>query len=271
MFKDKVVLITGSTQGIGKRTAWLLAQQGAIIIINSRSSEKVEKTVAEFTDYGFHVMGISGDVSDYNFCVELRNQIILRYGKIDILICNAAMAVEGTIAESSANAIAQATRINVHGSIYPAIALMDDLTATKGSVLFMSSIAGIVGLPGFAMYSCTKKAILAVAESMKNEVVDRGVFIGVCLPDFTENEDSKQIISTNGELKTIAKRSGIKTVSLDRTALCIIKQLNTKRFLYFTSWRGRFLYYLNRFFPAFLLFVLKMNRKRFMKLGGKPQ
>ena len=270
MFKDKVVLITGSTQGIGKRTAWRMAEQGAIIIINSRSSEKVEKTVAEFIDHGFSVLGISGDVSDYQFCEAMRNQIISRYGRIDILICNAAIAVEGTIADSSAKAIEFATRINVHGSIYPAIALMDNLSDTKGSVIFLSSIAGIVGLPGFAMYSCTKKAILAVAESMKNELVDNGVFIGVCLPDFTENEDTKQMMTANGELKTIAKRKGIKTVSLDQTAKCIIQQLKTKRFIYFTSLKGRFMYYLYRFFPNLLLFVLKLNRKRFMKEGNKP-
>ena len=265
MFKEKVILITGSTQGIGKRTACRLAEQGAIIIINSRSSDKVEKTVAELTDHGFTVFGISGDVSDYLFCQEMRKQIISHYGRIDVLICNAAIAVEGNIADSSSRTIELATRTNVHGSIYPAMALMDDLTATKGSILFISSIAGIVGLPGFAMYSCTKKAIFSVAESMKNEVVDRGVFIGVCLPDFTENEDSKQIMTINGELKTLVKRNGIKTVTLDRTAKCIIHQLKSKRFIYFTSLRCRFMYEFYRFFPRLLLFAMKIKRKQFMR------
>ena len=265
MFKDKVAIITGSTQGIGKRLALKLAEHGAVVVINSRSAEKVEKTVAEFTSKGYRVFGISGDVSDYAFCEEMRKQIISHYGRIDVLVCNAALAVEGSIADSSAKTIELATRTNIHGSIYPAIALMDDLTFTKGSVLFMSSIAGIVGLPGYAMYSCTKKAIFAVAESMKNEVLDRGVFIGVCLPDFTENEDSKQIMTINGELKTIEKRNGIKTVTLDRTAKCIIRQLKSKRFLYFTSLRGRFMYEFYRFFPRLLLFAMKIKRKQFMK------
>jgi short-subunit dehydrogenase len=269
MFKDKVVLITGSTQGIGKRTAWRMAEQGAIIIINSRSLEKVEKTVAEFTDHGFQVSGISGDVSDYQFCEKMRNYVMSHYGRIDVLICNAAMAVEGTIADSSVKAIELATLVNVHGSIYPARALMDELSTSKGSVIFLSSIAGIVGLPGYAMYSCTKKAILSIAESLKNEVVDKGVFVGVCLPDFTENENTKQMMTANGNLKTIEKRNGIKTVSLNHTANCIIQQLKTKRFLYFTSWRGRFMYCLYRFFPNLLLFVLKSNRKRFMKRDSR--
>lgn len=265
MFEDKVAIITGSTQGIGKRLALKLAEQGAIVVINSRSAEKVEKTVAEFTAKGYPVLGINGDVSDYAFCEDLRNQVITIYGRIDFLINNAAIAVEGSISESSAKAIEQATRSNVHGSIYPTMAVIDDLKATKGSVLFMSSIAGIVGLPGFAMYSCTKKAIFAIAESMKNELVDHGIFVGVCLPDFTENEDSKEIMISNGEIQSIPKRNGIKTVSLDQTASCIINQLRTKRFLYFTSWRGRFMYYFYRFSPGLFLFALKLNRKRFMK------
>ncbi len=271
MFKDKVAIITGSTQGIGKRLALKLAEHGAVVVINSRSAEKVEKTVAEFTSKGYRVFGISGDVSDYAFCEDMRKQIISHYGRIDVLVCNAALAVEGSIADSSAKAIELATRTNIHGSIYPAIALMDDLTVTKGSVLFMSSIAGIVGLPGYAMYSCTKKAIVAIAESMKNELVDQGVFIGVCLPDFTENEASKEIMVSTGEIRSLSKRKGIKTVSLDRTASCIIQQLKTKRFLYFTSWRGRFIYYFYRFFPGLFLFALKLNRKRFMKEEKKPQ
>jgi short-subunit dehydrogenase len=265
MFKDKVAIITGSTQGIGKRVALKLAEQGAIVVINSRSAEKVENTVAEFMAKDHRVFGIIGDVSDFTFCQDMRNQVITRYGRIDLLINNAAIAIEGSISKSSAIAIEQATRSNVHGSVYPAIAVMNDLITTKGSVLFMSSIAGIAGLPGFAMYSCTKKAIVAIAESMKNELVDHGVFIGVCLPDFTENEDAKEIMISSGEIQSLSKRKGIKTVSLDRTASCIIKQLKTKRFLYFTSWRGRGMYYLYRFFPGFFLFVLKLNRKRFMK------
>ena len=264
MFKDKVAIITGSTQGIGKRVALKLAEQGAIVVINSRSAEKVQKTVGEFKTKGHQVFGIIGDVSDYAFCEDMRNQVVARYGRIDLLINNAAIAVEGSISKSSAKAIDQATRTNVHGSVYPAIAVMDDLTATNGSVLFMSSIAGIVGLPGFAMYSCTKKAIVAIAESMKNELVDQGVFIGVCLPDFTENEDSKEIMISNGDIQSLSTRKGIKTVSLDRTASCILKQLKTKRFLYFTSWRGRIMYYFYRFFPGLFLFALKLNRKRFM-------
>jgi dehydrogenase/reductase SDR family protein 7B len=265
MLKDKVAIITGSTQGIGKRVALRLAEHGAIVVINSRSAEKVEKTVAEFTTKGHRVFGVNGDVSDYTFCEDMRNQIIARYGRIDILINNAAIAVEGSISKSSAKAIEKATRSNIHGSIHPTIAFMDDLTASKGSVLFISSIAGIAGLPGFAMYSCTKKAIFAIAESVKNELVDHGVFVGVCLPDFTENEASKEIMVSNGEIQSIPKRKGIKTVSLDRTASCIIAQLKTKRFLYFTSWRGRTMYCFYRFFPGLFLFVLKVNRKRFMK------
>lgn len=264
MFRNKVIVVTGSTQGIGKRTAWRLAEQGAIVVINSRSSEKVEKTVAEFSNHGFDVIGICGDVSVYSFCEEMRNEVISRFGRVDILICNAAIAIEGTIANSSAKAIELATKVNVHGSIYPANAFLNDLSASKGSIIFLSSIAGIVGLPGFAMYSCTKKAIFALAESMKNELVEKNVFIGICLPDFTENEANKQMMKACGEFETLAKRKGIKTVSLDRTAKCIIQQLKTRRFLYFTSVRGRGMYYLYRFFPNLLLYGLKLNRSRFM-------
>ena len=74
MFKDKVVVVTGSVQGIGKRTAELLAERGAKVVINSRTATKVDATVEEFTSKGYDVLGITGDVSDFDFCEEMKNQ-----------------------------------------------------------------------------------------------------------------------------------------------------------------------------------------------------
>ena len=99
MFQDKVVVITGSTQGIGLKTAELLGKRGAKLVINSRSPQKVDKAVSFLKQFTSEVIGISGDVSDARFCDELKETTVQKFGKIDILINNAGVASSGLVSE----------------------------------------------------------------------------------------------------------------------------------------------------------------------------
>ena len=125
MFREKVVVITGSTQGIGKRTAELLAIKGARIVINSRNQEKVTTVVEEFRSKGYNVIGIACDVSDYDFCLKMKDDIIGHLGRIDYLINNAALASKGALIDSEHFVFEQVYRVNVLGSLYPSKAFLE--------------------------------------------------------------------------------------------------------------------------------------------------
>jgi NAD(P)-dependent dehydrogenase (short-subunit alcohol dehydrogenase family) len=265
MFKDKVIVITGSTQGIGKRTSEILAQKGAKIVINSRNPEKVDLVVDEFTKQGYDVLGVSGDVSDYAFCESLRNVVIERFGRIDYLINNAGLAAKGSVFDTRPEALEQVFKVNVFGSLYPTKAMLPEIIKSKGGILFISSLAGIVGLPSYSAYSGTKSAIVTLAESLKNELVEHGVFVGVNYPGFTENDENKKIVSVSGEEQILPKRTDVKVTALDTTVMNIINQIERRKFRSY-SFQGKMIQFIYRLSPGLSIYVLKRNRHKIMKM-----
>lgn len=266
MFKNKVIIITGSTQGIGLRTAKLLADRGAYIVINSRNEKKVETAVQSLQKSGAYVMGVTGDVSNYEFCKELRNQVIERFGRIDFLINNAGLAAKGSLTDMVPEVYQKIYDVNVLGSLYPTMAVLQDLKKSKGGILFISSLAGIVGLPSYSAYSGTKSSIVSLAECFKNELLDDGVFVGLHYPGFTENDASKQIMNANGESKTMTKRDDVKVEPLDKTVSKIIRQMEIRKFRAFSSTKGKLTNVMYRISPSFALYVLKLNRQKIMEM-----
>jgi short-subunit dehydrogenase len=266
MFKNKVIIITGSTQGIGLRTAEILSQRGALIVINSRSETKVEIAVSNLRETGAQVIGIAGDISSFDFCQILRDKTIERFGRIDYLINNAGLAAKGNLCDMVPETYQRIYDVNVLGSLYPTMAVLKDLKDAKGGVLFISSLAGIVGLPSYSAYSGTKSSIVSLAECFKNELLDDGVFVGLHYPGFTENDASKQIMSANGKSTTMTKREDVKVEPLNKTVGKIIQQIEMRKFRAFSSSKGRLTNLMYRISPSLALYVLKVNRRKIMKM-----
>lgn len=266
MFENKVVVVTGSTQGIGKRVAELLAMRGALVVINSRTKAKVDLVVEEFRSKNLNVIGMAGDVSDYNFCKLLKERVLACFGRVDYLINNAGLASKGTLIDTNPIVLERMYKVNVLGSLYPTTVFLNEIIKAKGGVLFISSVAGIVGLPSYPSYCGTKRSLVAVAECLKNEVVDYGVFVGINYPGFTENDAQKTILTPSGETKLLPARNDMTICSLDKTANCIIRQIERRKFRSFSSNQGRFVQFIYRLSPALALYVLKVNRKKIMTM-----
>lgn len=262
MFSDKVIIITGSTQGIGLKTAEMLAQRGARLVINSRSEQKVDVAVAKLRQITPHVVGLAGDVSDYASCVQLRNLALDSFGRIDILINNAGIASGGLIKEIVPEAYEKVVRINLLGSIHPTLACVEEICRQKGSILFIGSVAGIVGLPSYSAYSATKRALVGLAESLRSELSDDGVFVGINYPGFTENDEQKTMLNARGEEEVLRKRSGVKAVKQDKTAGQIIRQLEKRKFRMYSSFSALAIQWIYRFFPGLTLNILRHYRHK---------
>lgn len=271
MFKNKVIVITGSAQGIGKQTAQLAASYGAKVVINSRTEVKVKKTIEEIVKNGGDAIGLAGDVSDYNFCLELNDFVISNYGRIDYLINNAAISTKGTLKDSTPEALENAFRINLFASFYATKAMMDEICKQKGGILFISSLASIIGLPSYLSYSTTKRAMVTAAECLRNELIDDGVFVGVNFPGFTENDDDKQITLPTGERKTLRKRINVKVSSRKQTSQRILDQLKRRKFRHYSSPSGYFIQYVYRLIPTVSLWLISRNRERIIHSDEYPQ
>lgn len=271
MFKDKVFVITGSAQGIGKATAILATERGAKVIINSRTEDKVNDTVQQIRSLGGEAHGLAGDVSNFDFCKELTTFAIQKFGKIDYLINNAAISTKGTLRDSAPETLENAFRINLFTSLYASKAMMDEIIKQKGGILFISSLASVIGLPSYLSYSTTKRAMVTVAECLRNELIDDGVFVGVNFPGFTENDDDKNITLPSGEVKVLRKRINVNIASKERTANRILQQLKKNKFRYYSSINGYLIQYLYRVFPTLSLWLIGKNRDRIIYSDEYPQ
>ncbi len=262
-FKDKVVIITGSRMGIGKTLAIKLGELGANVVINARNAEGLNKTIQELTDKGYEVIAVSGDVSKIDDCEKLINETVKKYGRIDVLINNAGLSAKGMLENCDLATYKKMIDVNLLGSVYTTKLALPYIKESKGSILFVSSLAGINGLPYYSSYSASKMALTAVAESLKIELHKQGVHIGISFVSFTENDPDKKFYNENGELEVLPKRSNIKLMPVEETVKIIIDQIEKRKFKVVHSTLGKVNWFFYKVFPKLVEFILIRSMKKF--------
>ncbi|MCB0851831.1 MAG: SDR family NAD(P)-dependent oxidoreductase, partial [Bacteroidetes bacterium] len=192
----KVAIITGSSMGIGKAIAWEFAKQGASIVLNARNPEKLSKALAEFEEKNIPAIAVAGDVSNWEDVEKMTQATIEAFGQIDILINNAGVATRGSVENMSHDVFRKVLDVNVLGSVFPAKSALPYLKQTRGSVVFVSSIASFHGLPFNSVYCASKDALKAFSESFRLETERDGIHTGIAFVGFTENDPNKIIMDS---------------------------------------------------------------------------
>ncbi|KAK4421378.1 Tropinone reductase-like 3 [Sesamum alatum] len=169
-FEGKVAIVTASTQGIGFGIAERLGLEGGAVVISSRRQKNVDEAVEKLKSRGIEVLGLVCHVSNAQHRKDLIKKTIEKYGKIDVIVCNAAAnpAVDG-ILETKESVLDKLWEINVKTSVL----LLQEAAPylQKGSsVIFVSSIAGYHPPQGLAMYGVTKTALLGLTKALAAEM-----------------------------------------------------------------------------------------------------
>jgi len=248
-FKDKVVLITGGSMGIGKEMARQLLEMGSKVTITGRNEQRLLAVKEEFKVYEKQLLVNAGDVSDYEDNVKLVEKIVSSFGHLDVLVNNAGMSAYGELSVMSHDVIGQMIDINIKGSLYPTRAAYEEIKKSKGAILFISSVAGFRGLPSYSLYSLTKMSITGLYETLRLENKQYGVFTGVSYIGFTENEPEKRALAYNGQLAPIPQRGKMVTRSRSQTARILIKQIAAKKPRVIHSFVGKATYILCKYLP----------------------
>ncbi len=235
----KVALVTGSSQGIGKAIAVELIKNGAAIVINGQNADKLRKAEAELKTYGNRVFAVCGDISNPKNAEFIIDEVIGHFGRLDIVINNAGIALKGNIADTDPGVYKKVLDVNVMGSVNMCRFALPHLRETHGSIVFISSVAGIRGLPGFSAYSCSKMALRAVAESLRIEEATNNIHVGLMYVGFTENELQKQMLTANGNWETMKKRKDFKLQTREEVARAVIKNLLEKKFTMNLTFLGK--------------------------------
>ena len=197
-YAGKTALVTGGSRGVGFATAAELARRGANVVITARGGSRLESSRAKLEAAGAHVAAVSGDVADWRDAERMVQTALSRFGGLDILVNNAGVSMRGQFRELTPETCAQVINTNLLGSVYLTRAAVEPIVAARGSVVFISSIAGLFGLPGASVYCASKGALAGLAESLRLELGPLGVHVGVVNLGYTEHDPEKRILAADG-------------------------------------------------------------------------
>ena len=249
-YKNKVVLITGASMGIGKELALQVLQNGGKVTITGRNEARLIAVQDEFQEYSEKLLIHKGNVANYENVVELIEKIILHFGRLDVLINNAGMSTDfGELEIITDKVVDEIIDTNVKGALFPSMAAIPKLKETKGSIIFISSVAAFQGIPAYSLYSLSKMALTALVQSLRIENKKAGVFVGIAYIGFTENETEKRTLSHDGKLKKVPVRNKLITRPRSLTAKIILNQIANRRPRVYHSFFGKLIFILSKFIP----------------------
>jgi len=182
----KVALVTGGSRGLGAATALALAEQGADVAISyAASADKAETVVSRLRDLGVRALAIRADQGDASSARPLIDAVVAHFGKLDILVNNAAIAVQGKLTDDPAldtEGLDRQWRINVLGAVATTRAAAQKLSDGGRVVFIGSGLGSRVAFPGVADYAGTKAAIVGYAKGVGRDLGPRNITVNVVQP-----------------------------------------------------------------------------------------
>ena len=224
-FKNKVVLITGASSGIGKQTAIEFAKLGSNIILVARRKNKLEQVENELKQFNVNTLVCACDVSKKDQVEELSKIVLQKFDSIDILVNNAGFAIYGSVSDLSINEIESQMETNYFGMIYCVKNFLPLMLKKKsGHIVNVASVGASFSVPGVSSYCATKFAMLGFSEGLKHELYGTGVGLTVVSPIMVRTPLFEHPSFTN-----FSKFSTGVSLSSETVAKTIIKASNSSR------------------------------------------
>lgn len=261
-FENKVALITGSSRGIGKAIAIKLAEEGVKIVLNGRDSERLKITRRELLQLNVEVVSFCGNVSDKEQAARMIEFVLEKFGRLDILINNVGVSNRGKIADSDPDVFRRVFESNVFGTVNSTVYALPHIRQTKGSIIFVSSVAGIRGLPGLGAYCSSKMALKAIAETLRIEEYDSGIHVGLIQVGITEIEYAKEAIAADGRPVVLLERKKGNVQTTAQVAEKIFQNIHKRKFISTLSTLGKINALLQPLFPGLVEKIIRRSAKK---------
>lgn len=187
--ENKIAVITGAGKGIGRAAAKLFLREGASVALNSRTKTDLDSFVNENSSFGSKILTVPGDISDENVIKKLIDETINKFKRVDILVNNAGFGIFDDFVNSTNKDFDDMFATNVRAVYILTRDLLPHMIKQKeGTIINIASIAGKNGVPGGAIYSATKHAVMGLSRSILFEVRKHGIRVVAICPGSVNTE-----------------------------------------------------------------------------------
>ncbi len=248
--KDKVVIITGGSSGIGKAMAEVFGLNGSKIFITGRNLTDLHQAVTDLKSKGIDAHGFQADVSVEDDNRKMAEEAIQKFGRIDVLINNAGISMRALFSEVDLDVVKKVMDINFYGVLYATKSCLPEIMKHKGSVVGISSIAGYRGLPGRTGYSASKFALNGFLEVLRTEMLKKDVHVLTACPGFTASNIRKRSLTKDGTSQGESPRDEAAMMSAEECAQHIYKATVKRKKILILTGQGKLTVFLNKFLPG---------------------
>jgi len=252
LVKDKVVIVTGASKGIGLATSLLLVEKGAQVILAARNKEALEKACGLIEATGGSCILIPTDIRQEDEVKTLIAQVVDRYGRIDILINNAGISMRALFEEVDLKVLHRLMDTNFWGTVYCSKYALPHLLKSKGSLVGISSIAGYKGLPGRTGYTASKAAMQGLLDVIRMENLKKGLHVLVACPGFTASNIRNVALSKDGTSQGETPLDEGKLMTAEQVATKIADAIEKRKRTLILTTQGRLTVLINKFIPSLM-------------------
>ena len=261
-FCNKVIAITGGTDGIGKALVIELLKSGAKVSTCSRTKDKLDNLSKELNSTSLLI--VQADVSLESDCANFISKTLNAFGHIDILINNAGISMRALFKDTDISTLKQLMDVNFWGSVYCTKYALESVMQQKGSIVSVSSIAGYRGLPGRSGYSASKFALNGWMEALRTELLDSGVNVLWVCPGFTQSNIRNVALNKDAKPQGESPLNESKLMTAEECAGYIIKAIAKRKRTLVLTFTGKETVWLNKLFPNL---ADKLTKRFFFKNG----
>ncbi len=208
--KGKVAIVTGSGTGLGRGIALMFAREGASVVVNGRQAARIEATAKAITNAGGRALAVAADVTVAADIQRLIRTTVDSFGQLDILVNNAGIMVSRTsVLDCPEDDWRKTIDANLTSVFLCSKHALPELIKSRGNIIILSSVAGLMGTPNRAAYGASKGALLTLTRGMALDYARHGVRVNALCPAFVETEINRNFLAElrrRGEYETLVKR-----------------------------------------------------------------
>ncbi len=247
--KDRVMIVTGASSGIGLALSREALNQGMRVVLASRNLKAMQEGVRDFSSDSYLL--VPTDVSVEADCKALVDQTLEAFGQLDVLVNNAGISMRALFSQTELTVLEKLMQVNFWGTVYCTKHALPHLVQTGGSVVGVSSIAGYKGLPARSGYSASKFAMQGFLECVRTENLRNNLHVMIACPGFTASNIRKTALAADGSMQGESPRAEDRMMTAQEVAIHILRGLKRKRRTLILTRQGKLTVWLNKFFPAF--------------------